>query len=184
MRPLSLILIIASLLLACKQESRVADTKLLAEFESEYKDWLKLSEGDQGFDFTGKALQGNDVKFSDFRGKYVYLDVWATWCGPCRREIPYLKQLEADYHGRNIVFISYSIDDDKQAWLDFVPENELGGVRIIGENAWQSEMTKYYKVNGVPTFMFFDPEGKIISIKMTRPSDDETREKFDSYTDL
>ncbi len=158
--------------------------KYIADFNKEYEVWKKLAKGNQGFDFVGKDLKGNDVKFSDFKGKYVYIDVWATWCGPCKYEIPFLKKLENDYHNRNVIFLSYSIDDDKEAWLNFVPENELGGVQIIGENAWESAMTKYYKVNGVPTFMFFDPSGKIISVNMTRPSNQATRDKFESYNDL
>lgn len=165
-------------------KENVNDAELLADFNTEYEAWKTLAAGQPGFDFAGKDLEGNEVKFSDFKGKYVYVDVWATWCGPCIYEIPFLKKLEEDYHGRNIVFISYSIDDDRQAWLDFVPEEELGGVQIIGEDAWQSAMPQYYKVRGVPTFMFFDPEGKIISVKMTRPSNQATRDQFESYSDL
>ena len=71
-----------------------------------------------------------------------------------------------------------------QAWLDFVPAEELGGVQIIGENGWQSELLQYYSIREVPTFMFFDTEGKIISIKMSHPSNQATRDKFDSYPDL
>ena len=145
---------------------------------------ISNSNGQPAFNFAAEDLEGNEVKFSDFAGKYVYIDVWATWCGPCIKEIPYLKQLEKDYHGRNIVFISYSIDSKKQAWLDYVPENELGGVQIIGDNAWKSTLTKYYKVTAVPTFLFFSPEGKIIDVKMTRPSNTETGKMFDSYSDL
>ncbi|MCK5821712.1 MAG: TlpA family protein disulfide reductase [Bacteroidales bacterium] len=161
-----------------------SDEEKIAEFNKEYEAWKKLAEGEQGFDFVGHDLDGNVVKFSDFKGKYLYVDVWATWCGPCVYEIPFLKELEADYHDRNIVFMSYSIDSDKDAWLKYVPENELGGVQIIGEDAWQSAMLVYYKVRGVPTFMLFGPEGEIISVKMTRPSDQKTRDKFDSYKDL
>ena len=92
--------------------------------------------------------------------------------------------LEADYHDRNIVFLSYSIDVDKDAWLKFVPEEELGGVQIIGEKAWQFQLCLDYKVRGVPTFLFFDTEGKIVNVKMTRPSNQKTRDTFDSYSDL
>jgi len=60
----------------------------------------------------------------------------------------------------------------------------LGGVQIIGEDGWSSKLCLDYKVHGVPTFMFFDPDGKIISVKMTRPSNQATRDSFDSYSDL
>jgi len=164
--------------------SNCSDTIKINEFNGEYEAWKKLAKGQPAFNFEGHDLDGNLVKFSDFKGKYVYVDVWATWCSPCVYEIPFLKTLEADYHDRNIVFISYSIDSDEDAWLKYVPENELGGVQLIGENAWQSKMATEFKVRGVPTFMFFDPDGNIINTKMTRPSDQKTRDSFDSYKDL
>ncbi len=165
-------------------KANVHDEESLAKFNEDFDAWSKLSKGEAMFDFVGKDLEGNTVSSTDFRGKYLYVDVWATWCGPCKYEIPFLKQIEADYHEKNIVFLSYSIDEDKDAWLKFVPENELGGVQIIGEKAWESKLCKDYKIRGVPTFMFFDTEGKIISPKMTRPSDQKTRDTFDSYSDL
>jgi len=165
-------------------KSKVSDEELLTKFEEEYADWKKLAAGQPAIEFQGKDSAGNTIKFSDFRGKYVYVDVWATWCGPCKYEIPYLKELEADYHDRNIVFLSYSIDDDHQAWVDFIPENELGGVQIIGEKAWESKLCQDYKIRGVPTFMFFGPDGEIINVKMTRPSNQATRDQFDSYSNL
>jgi thiol-disulfide isomerase/thioredoxin len=156
-----------------------SDKKLLAGFEEEYQSRLLLQKGQPAIEFTGETATGEKVKLSDFKGKYVYVDVWATWCGPCKYEIPYLKKLEEDYHARNIVFLSYSIDDDRKAWEKFVPEKELKGVQIIGEKAWESKLCKDYKINGVPTFMLFDIEGKIFSCEMTRPSDEKTRKTFD-----
>lgn len=154
------------------------DPEMIKKFDETYNAWKLLEKGQPAIDFSGKDMQGNTVKLSDFKGKYVYVDVWATWCGPCIGEIPYLDSLETDYEGKNIVFISYSIDDNHAAWMKFVPEKQLKGVQIIGEKAWQSQLCKDYKIKGVPTFMFFDPEGRIISVKMTRPSDEETRKMF------
>ncbi|MFA6128982.1 MAG: TlpA disulfide reductase family protein [Bacteroidales bacterium] len=161
-------------------QSRCKDTSLVNRLNATIASWKRLGKGEMAFEIVGKDAQGNTVKLSDFKGKLVYVDVWATWCGPCKYEIPYLDTLETDYHGKDIVFISYSIDEDKPAWLKFVPENKLQGVQIIGENAWESKLCKDYKIMGVPTFMLFDKEGKIVSVKMTRPSDKKTRERFDS----
>lgn len=160
--------------------NRCKDTSLVNKLNATVAEWKLLGEGQPAFDFTGRDAQGNPVKLSDFRGKLVYVDVWATWCGPCKYEIPYLDTLETDYHGKNIVFISYSIDEDHEAWLKFVPEHKLQGVQIIGEKAWESALCKKYKIMGVPTFMLFDTEGRIVSVKMTRPSDKKTRERFNS----
>ncbi len=165
-------------------KEKCKDKALLKEFETEYDGWKKLDKGQPAPEIIGKNMQGETVKLSDFRGKYLYLDLWATWCGPCNYEIPFLDSLETDYHGRNIVFMSYSIDDDHDAWMKFVPEKQLKGIQIIGDKGWASQICKDYKILGVPTFMFFDPEGNIISVKMTRPSDKQTRETFNSYPDL
>ena len=163
---------------------QVKDTALVAKFNSEYEAWKRLDKGEPMIDFSGEDLNGNRVQSTDFRGKYLYVDVWATWCGPCVYEVPFLKKLEADYHDRNIVFLSYSIDEDKDAWLKYVPEHQLSGVHLRGERGWQSKLCKDYKVSGVPTFLFFDPEGKIINVKMTRPSDPRTRDTFNAFKDL
>jgi thiol-disulfide isomerase/thioredoxin len=160
------------------------DKKLQDKFEMEYQARLLIQKGQPEIDFTGETAGGEKIKLSDFRGKYVYVDVWATWCGPCKYEIPYLKKLEEDYHAKNIVFLSYSIDEDRAAWVKFVPENELKGVQIIGEKGWQSQLCKDYKIFGVPTFMLFDREGKIFSVNMSRPSDERTRKTFDSLTGI
>jgi thiol-disulfide isomerase/thioredoxin len=162
----------------CKD--KVARTK----FDKDYMSWLPIQKGQSAIDFTGGSIDKQEVKLSDFRGKYVYVDVWATWCGPCIYELPFLKKLEEDYNKKNIVFLSYSIDDVRADWEKFVPENDLKGVQLIGENGWQSKLCKDYKIWGIPTFMFFDPDGKIITIQMTRPSDEKTRKTFDSIKGL
>lgn len=155
------------------------DTVLVNGLNRTVAEWKRFSKGQPAFEFSGKDLQGNTIKLSDFKGKYVYVDVWATWCGPCIGEIPYLDTLETDYAGKNIVFISYSIDEDYAAWAKFIPENKPQRIQIIGGKAWESDLIKNYKIIGVPTFMMFDTEGKIVSTKMTRPSDKKTRETFD-----
>jgi thiol-disulfide isomerase/thioredoxin len=160
------------------------DKKLLEDFDKEYQSRILIQKGQPSIEFTGETAAGEKVKLSDFKGKYVYVDVWATWCGPCKYEIPFLKKLEEDYNSKNIVFLSYSIDDDRKAWEKFVPENALKGVQIIGEKAWKSKLCLDYKIFGVPTFMLFDIEGKIISVSMTRPSDVKTRKTFDSLAGI
>jgi thiol-disulfide isomerase/thioredoxin len=155
-----------------------------AKFDKEYMSWLPIQKGQSALDFTGETIDKQEVKLSGFRGKYVYVDVWATWCGPCIYEIPFLKKLEENYNKKNIVFLSYSIDDVRADWGKYVSENDLKGVQLIGENGWQSKLCKDYKICGVPTFMLFDPDGKIITIQMTRPSDEKTRKTFDSLSGL
>lgn len=128
--------------------------------------------GTQGYPFTYKDINGKDVSFKDFRGKYVYIDLWATWCMPCKKEIPFLKQLEKDFHGKNIEFVSISLDKKKDydKWLKFVKENELTGVQLFSDDAFNTRVAKDYKVTSIPRFLLFDSEGKIIDGDAKRPS--------------
>ena len=132
---------------------------------------------------------GGTTSLSDLKGKFVYIDVWATWCGPCKREIPFLKEVEEKYHDKNIEFVSISVDDARrsgsdekahEAWKTMVAEKELGGVQLFSDKAWQSDFIKAYKINGIPRFILIDPEGKIVSPDAPRPSSEKLIELFDS----
>ena len=121
-------------------------------------------------DFTYPDVNGKMVSLSDFKGKIVLVDVWATWCGPCRGEIPHLKKLEEEMHGKDVVFLGVSVDEvkDKQKWLDFIEKEGLKGVQVLA-GGW-SKITKDYKINGIPRFMVFDRKGNIVSVDAPRPS--------------
>jgi|TARA_R110002020_G_scaffold4110_2_gene18290 thiol-disulfide isomerase/thioredoxin len=129
--------------------------------------------------------KGGTTSLSDLKGKYVYIDVWATWCAPCKAEIPYLKTLETELHDKNIVFVSMSIDDDrshkgswdqaKANWKAMVADKELGGVQIFAPKGWQSEFIKEYRIAGIPRFILIDPEGNVVDPSAPRPSDPELK---------
>ena len=121
-------------------------------------------------DITGRTPDGKELALSDFRGKYVFLDFWASWCAPCRREIPYLKEALA-YSGEsdNIVVLSYSIDDEYEDWTDCIADNELAHrnwVHISTLKGWNSEGIKLFGVNGVPYTALIDPEGKVVQFEL------------------
>ena len=134
--------------------------------------------GEPAIDFTYTDKEGNQFSLTSFKGNLVYVDVWATWCGPCKAEIPSLQQLEADYHDKNITFMSVSVDTDKEAWVKMVTEQELGGVQLWADG-W-SEITKYYAIFGIPRFMLFDANGNVISTDSPRPSSSEIRELLEA----
>jgi thiol-disulfide isomerase/thioredoxin len=122
--------------------------------------------------FNYENHKGGTTKLEDLRGKYVYVDVWATWCAPCRAEIPFLKQVEEKFHGKNIEFVSISIDTKKdyEKWKKFVSEKELGGIQLFADNDWNSDFVKAYGINGIPRFILIDPKGNIINANADRPS--------------
>ena len=133
---------------------------------------------------------GQTTSLEDLRGKYVYIDVWATWCGPCKVEIPALKRLEKDYADKDISFVSISIDDAKrhggsmelahEKWQKFVDEEQLGGIQLFAPDGWNSDFIKDYKIYGIPRFILVDPEGKIVSASAPRPSSTQLLELFES----
>jgi thiol-disulfide isomerase/thioredoxin len=138
-----------------------------------------LNTGNPAIDFTYPDKNGEERSLSDFRGSYVYVDVWATWCGPCKKEIPDLIKLEKDYYDKNIVFMSVSVDEenDHQTWLDMIEEKQLGGVQLFA--AGWSKIVNDYHIKGIPRFMLFDPQGNILDTKAPRPSDPLTRVMFE-----
>ena len=131
--------------------------------------------------FDYENHKGGKTKLEDFRGKYVYIDVWATWCGPCRAEIPFLQKIETDYQDKNIEFVSVSIDvaKDHDKWSAFVNDKNLGGVQLIADKDWNSDFLISYGINGIPRFILIDPMGKVVKSNASRPSDPELRKELD-----
>jgi thiol-disulfide isomerase/thioredoxin len=150
-------------------------------FLLEYEKALHKNVGQKGLEFTYKDINDKPVSFSDFKGKYVYIDLWATWCGPCKAEIPYMKKIEEDYHGKNIVFVSLSLDKPKdiQKWKDFVKKEQLKGIQIMADKDFSSDVAKNYDVNAIPRFLLFDTKGNIINADALRPSNPELRVQLD-----
>lgn len=131
---------------------------------------------DTAINFTFEDIDGKKVSLTDFKGKVVYIDVWATWCRPCLGEIPSLKKLEEEYHDQNIVFMSVSTDKsaDRQKWKNMVMEKELKGVQLTTGDA-KAEILDPYKITGIPRFILVDKNGKLISSDAPRPSSSEIR---------
>jgi thiol-disulfide isomerase/thioredoxin len=134
--------------------------------------------GEPAIDFTYPDKDDNEFSLSSFKGSLVFVDVWATWCGPCLAQIPALQQLEEDYYDKNITFLSVSVDTDKDAWLKMLAEKELGGVQLWADG-W-SEITKSYAIFGIPRFMLFDSKGNTISVDAPRPTSVEIRTMLDA----
>ncbi|NND62223.1 MAG: redoxin domain-containing protein, partial [Flavobacteriaceae bacterium] len=120
---------------------------------------------------------GGTTSLTDLKGKYVYVDVWATWCGPCKAEIPFLKEVEKEYHDKNIEFVSISIDKakDHQKWIDMVNDKDLGGVQLYADNDWNSKFVKDYYIFGIPRFILIDPDGNVVTPDAPRPSNPKLR---------
>ena len=174
----------------------------LNEIEPMLNSYKKYFEGniDMKAKFFGKPspnfenymnIDGSTTSLADLKGKYVYVDVWATWCGPCKAEIPSLKKVEAAYHGKNIAFVSMSIDDDRshggswekaeESWRAMVADKELGGIQIFAPKGWQSDFVTGFGIRGIPRFILIGPDGNVVDASAPRPSSESLIKLFDAH---
>ena len=111
-----------------------------------------------------------------------FIDLWATWCGPCKYEVPFLIELEKKYHGKNIEFVSISVDrqKDKDKWKKMIAKEGMAGIHLLADKEMNSDFIKAYYVEAIPQFILLDPQGKIVSNNTARPSEPELIELFDS----
>src|SRR5690606_13339675 len=133
--------------------------------------------------FSYNDINGKKVSLDDFKGKLVYIDVWATWCGPCLQEIPSLKELKKDYKNQNVEIISISIDVQKdfEKWKKMVANKQLDGTQLFADNDWKSEFVKAYGIDAIPRFLLIDENGNILNADAPRPSSPQIREIFDEH---
>lgn len=121
---------------------------------------------------------GNPVEFSSFAGKYVYIDFWASWCVPCCKEVPFLQKLEKELEGGNITFVSISIDSDRNSWLKKMTQLNMHGNQLIDADG---QLASKLNIRGIPHFMLYGPDGKLVAYSMTRPSDPKTLTTLSQY---
>ena len=153
-------------------------TKIVASWRERKNDYDNMpNDGDMSIDFSYPNIAGEMISLSSFRGRLVYIDVWATWCGPCIAELPSLERLQKDYENMDIVFLSVSVDTDKEAWEKMLTEDQLDGVQLWADG-W-SQITKSYAIFGIPRFMLVDRSGELIAVDAPRPSSNEIRSMID-----
>lgn len=162
--------------------SYVTSPRLNDIFKKACAKWDKAAVGRPSPMFKGVDVNGKEMTLRDFRGKYIYIDMWATWCGPCQKELPFLKKLEEKFKGRNIVFVGLSIDQDKAKWAARVKSSALSGTQLyIGKG---SKFQSDYRISGIPRFILLDPNGRIVNPDMTRPSSEDTEKILNSQPGL
>jgi thiol-disulfide isomerase/thioredoxin len=119
-------------------------------------------------DVVLEDINGNTVDFGRFKGKWVYIDMWASWCAPCRKEIPHLQALEKEIDGANdVVFVSISIDTNRDAWLKAVDNLGLSGNQLHDKNG---KLGEELNVSGIPFFAIYSPKGELHVYNAPRPS--------------
>ena len=149
-----------------------ANDKGINRIKEKYDRIKTLKKGSPSPTFNYPDTSGKNISLESLKGKLVYVDVWATWCGPCKAQIPFLKQLEEKYREEDIAFVSLSIDQLKNIsqWKDMIVDKELGGIQIIADKAWRSKFVTDYVIEGIPRFILIDKDGNLMDPMAPRPA--------------
>jgi len=125
-------------------------------------------------DFTLKDIDGKQVSLKDFRGKVVYMDVWASWCAPCIAEINKAKKLKEHFKGEDeLVFLYVSIDKDEARWKEMVKKKDIKGIHLLSKGGEEAGIVQKYNVPAIPKFVIIDREGNVADGDAKWPSDPE-----------
>lgn len=142
----------------------------IEEIEKIYSVKDKISQGKPAINFSYPDENGKVVSLSDLKGKYVYVDLWASWCGPCRREMPYSKKMIEKLKDKNVHFVFLSIDQSEDAWRKAMKAENMPGIHLLAKEGFEAEVMKSYGVKGIPHYLLIDPAGNIVSSDASRPS--------------
>lgn len=141
------------------------ELKIMPEGEEiirKIKEGKKITIGTMAKDFTQNGADGKPIKLSDYKNKYVLVDFWASWCGPCRAENPNILTVYKKYNLKNFTVLSVSIDTDKMNWLDAIKEDKLPWMQVSDLKA-KNEAALLYGITSIPANVLIDPSGKIIA---------------------
>ena len=155
-------------------DKEVTNPVMQAAFNNLYAQGSSMAKGSKAHGFKYLDINGKEVSLDDFKGRYVYIDIWATWCAPCREELPHLQMLEKAFQGTNISFVSISTDQDEAKWKQTVKDEKMGGIQL--HTGGDEDFLNAFRVKGIPRFILINPEGRIENANMTRPSDPMTIE--------
>ena len=131
-----------------------------------------LSPGSIAPSFSLPSINGETLSLEKLKGNYVYIDFWATYCGPCLEEVPSFEKLKSKYSDKNIIFISVSLDRQEKRWKDMVKAKKMTGIQLKPISDWSSEFVRDYKVNkyGIPHYVLIGPDQRIILPEAPIPS--------------
>lgn len=122
--------------------------------------------GVDAYQFKLRGIDGNQIALKEYAGKYVFLDFWASWCGPCRREVPNVVKMYKALKGKNFEIISISLDTDEADWKKAVKDMNMSWPQACDLSGWNSKVVRRYNIKAIPRTVLINPEGKVIAIDL------------------
>lgn len=157
------------------------DSDVIAKYQYKVDALKKTKRGMPAPDFAMTDSTGTVHHLSDYRGRTVYIDCWATWCGPCCKEIPFLEKRVAEYKGDDrVVFLSISMDSNRNAWLKKIRKDRPAWPQFIVTSDQHADLSRLYGITGIPRFIVVRADGTLGDADAFRPSDDHFHPLLDA----
>ena len=146
-----------------KTKDLFQDNAMVNQFREEIEKLKKLAVGQPAPEIEAYTPSNQTVKLSDYRGKYVLVDFWASWCMPCRKENPNLVRIYNTYKGKGFDILGVSLDNNPGSWMRAIEEDKLTWTNVSDLKAWSSDLIINYRIKAIPSSVVLDPQGKIIA---------------------
>lgn len=154
-------------------KTAIAQAKTSANNPNEGASWVDK----QAPNLTMNDVNGKPVSISNFKGKYVLVDFWASWCGPCRQENPNVVEAYNKYKNKNFTILGVSLDQDKDSWIQAIKNDKLAWTQMSDLKQWESAAVSTYQIQGIPFNVLIDPTGKVIAQELRGPALDQKLEE-------
>lgn len=130
----------------------------------------KTAEGEKAPGFTLPDVDGNLVSLTQFKGQYLLIDFWASWCRPCRDENPNVVNAYQEFHAKGFDILGVSLDEDKSKWLDAIAKDGLTWTHVSDLKGWKSDVAALYSIQSIPSNVLIDKDGKVIAKNLRGPA--------------
>ncbi|MFA4869517.1 MAG: TlpA disulfide reductase family protein [Pedobacter sp.] len=164
-----------------KVAAQINDVAIRSKVKKDFENLRYTMRGGALPDLKFEDAEGKTVDLEQFKGKYLFIDFWASWCVPCIKMTPLVQKLEKEYEGRNITFVAISIDGNKHAWLSKMKELNMHGHQYLDQTG---AFTKKLNISGIPHYMIYDMESKLLVYKAPMPDSPKLKEIIDQLSGL